>query len=177
MARIAQLSLLLLFTTFSLQAAASTITYSTQNLPILFSAINLENNTYDVSVIWEKSFNQVYGTGADYDEPFFMGERISAWGAANALLQSLIDDNYQVRPHPSFISIPYNLTPSGFDGAGLSLNHLSGLVSTGLYSRGLSLSHRGYTQWSLAEIPLPPTTWLLSMGLAVMLGLRWKSYP
>ncbi len=75
-------------------ALAGPISYDVRNRPIEFLGVALSGSSYNVSVEWDVSFNSAYGAGVGYVEPLFMGRRIEAFAAANALLQALIVAGY-----------------------------------------------------------------------------------
>ena len=115
------------------------ITYNEDNRPVEFLDLDINGESWFVSVNWDGRMIDTYGVNGEFVEPTFYGED-TADDAAVAMQQALINDNYTGIVLTSYLWVPKSFNSSGgfYTGPGVFL-HQAGLpiarVDVGFYNR------------------------------------------
>lgn len=102
-------------------AQPAEITYNEQMRPTRFTNLEVNGETYHVTVEWNTSFSAVYGDPASGQTPAFWGSA-DAWTAAAALQQALLDDGFTPLGLTSYLWVPSSQSSTIINGPGVFLH-------------------------------------------------------
>ena len=152
----------------SANANSASISYDSNNRPTEFLDLSLNGINYDVTVIWEQSFDSVYSI-----DPLFWGDQNGAQNAALTLMTELINDNYQVGTSliGPFILTPYELNAFTIVSRTVNLGAQGLAIDSSSSERTTSWDYVGYTVWEASAVPIPAAVWLFGSGLIGLVSL------
>jgi hypothetical protein len=156
-------------------AYALSITYNADNRPTSFTRLNISGWLYDVTVDWQGSFNDAYGSGASYVPPYFSGDSAGATAAVTAMRTALLDDGYSPIAPTSYLWVPWYVASSQASGPAVWLHTSDPLriQNAHIYDLANVFTTVGYTYFSdPVQIPEPATLLLLTCGLAGLAEAR-----
>jgi hypothetical protein len=157
--------------TLSLAAQAATITYAGDR-PIEFTGLVVDGELFDVSVTWDGTFNDAYGTGVDYAAPYFAGDSAGATAATEAMMAALLDDGYTQATTTSYLTVVDSVDSTFFSGSAVWLHSDPLEIRRVNGTKDTAFGTVGYTHFtSLGPVPVPPAVWLFASGLLGLIGI------